>query len=568
MRSSFGSFPASHPSSTRKKSKNQKNSLSGDQPALSPRRLSLFNTSTRSVIQELPFTEAVLAVRMNRRALVAVSGSGGGGGGGRQAASSSSSAAAASSSRPAGTPRHVSVFALDTLELVASSEHGAGASSPSSSSAPRSSSSAPASSPAPLPAGSAPSAVALSPCADPCLLALPSGSGGGSVRVYDLGPTVDAATSGGSGSGGGGGGGGGCGGGGGRPVLPAPLFEIPRAHSAPLAAAAWSADASLLATASTKGTLVRVWEVERRAKRGGGAAVVGRKLCAFRRGSTPAGATALAFGPPREAGGGSIRGEQQQQQQQQRQQQQQPRRPRRPRRPELLAAASERGTVHLFRLPREGEDEEEGGDDGGAGERGAVGAGKEGQGAGRAVAALLSSSSRALLSGRPRAPPSAAAAARLPDALAARAVATVRLPAPTAGVSLALYAKGGGGASGGKQEERKQTGAGGGGGGGGSESDGERDGASSLDGAPRAEPSSEPPAKAATTVTVLGLAVATVEGALYEYSVEIDRAKFRGRRGSGGRSNSGGGGTGGGGENDSGVSVSLERELFVGRGAD
>ena len=459
MRSSFGSFPASHPSSTRKKSKNQKNSLSGDQPALSPRRLSLFNTSTRSVIQELPFTEAVLAVRMNRRALVAVSGSGGGGGGGRQAASSSSSAAAASSSRPAGTPRHVSVFALDTLELVASSEHGAGASSPSSSSAPRSSSSAPASSPAPLPAGSAPSAVALSPCADPCLLALPSGSGGGSVRVYDLGPTVDAATSGGSGSGGGGGGGGGCGGGGGRPVLPAPLFEIPRAHSAPLAAAAWSADASLLATASTKGTLVRVWEVERRAKRGGGAAVVGRKLCAFRRGSTPAGATALAFGPPREAGGGSIRGEQQQQQQQQRQQQQQPRRPRRPRRPELLAAASERGTVHLFRLPREGEDEEEGGDDGGAGERGAVGAGKEGQGAGRAVAALLSSSSRALLSGRPRAPPSAAAAARLPDALAARAVATVRLPAPTAGVSLALYAKGGGGASGGKQEERKQTGA-------------------------------------------------------------------------------------------------------------
>ena len=518
------------------------------------------------MIQELPFTEAVLAVRMNRRALVAVSGSGGGGGGGRQAASSSSSAAAASSSRPAGTPRHVSVFALDTLELVASSEHGAGASSPSSS-APRSSSSAPASSPAPLPAGSAPSAVALSPCADPCLLALPSGSGGGSVRVYDLGPTVDAATSGGSGSGGGGGGGGGCGGGGGRPVLPAPLFEIPRAHSAPLAAAAWSADASLLATASTKGTLVRVWEVEQRAKRGGGAAVVGRKLCAFRRGSTPAGATALAFGPPREAGGGSLGGEQQQQQQQQRQQQQQPRRPRRPRRPELLAAASERGTVHLFRLPQEGEDEEEGGDDGGAGERGAVGAGKEGQGAGRAVAALLSSSSRAVLSGRPRAPPSAAAAARLPDALAARAVATVRLPAPTAGVSLALYAKGGGGASGGKQEEKKQTGAGGGGGGG-SESDGERDGASSLDGAPRAEPSSEPPAKAATTVTILGLAVATVEGALYEYSVEIDRAKFRGRRGSGGRSNSGGGGTGGGGENDSGVSVSLERELFVGRGAD
>jgi hypothetical protein len=385
------------------------------------------------------------------------------------------------------------------------------------------------------------------------------------VRVYDLGPTVDAATSGGSGSGGGGGGGGGCGGGGGRPVLPAPLFEIPRAHSAPLAAAAWSADASLLATASTKGTLVRVWEVERRARRGGGAAIVGRKLCAFRRGSTPAGATALAFGPPREAGGGSIGGEQQQQQQQ-RQQQQQPRRPRRPRRPELLAAASERGTVHLFRLPREREDEEEGGDEGGAGERGAVAAGREGQGAGRAVAALLSSSSRALLSGSPRAPPSAAAAARLPDALAARAVATVRLPAPTAGVSLALYAKGGGGASGGKQEEKKQTGAGGGGGG--SESDGERDGASSLDGAPRAEPSSEPPAKAATTVTVLGLAVATVEGALYEYSVEIDRAKFRGRRGSGGRSNSGGGGTGGGGENDSGVSVSLERELFVGRGAD
>ena len=39
----------------------------GEQPKLTPRKLSLLNTTTQSVIQDLSFTSTVLAVRMNRK---------------------------------------------------------------------------------------------------------------------------------------------------------------------------------------------------------------------------------------------------------------------------------------------------------------------------------------------------------------------------------------------------------------------------------------------------------------------------------------------------------------------
>ena len=46
----------------------------GEQPALTPRRLTLYNTATRATIQELPFGDAVGGVRLNRAVAVAVAG--------------------------------------------------------------------------------------------------------------------------------------------------------------------------------------------------------------------------------------------------------------------------------------------------------------------------------------------------------------------------------------------------------------------------------------------------------------------------------------------------------------
>jgi len=41
----------------------------GEQPALTPRKLTLMNTTTQSVIQDLSFPSSVLAVRVNRKRL-------------------------------------------------------------------------------------------------------------------------------------------------------------------------------------------------------------------------------------------------------------------------------------------------------------------------------------------------------------------------------------------------------------------------------------------------------------------------------------------------------------------
>jgi autophagy-related protein 18 len=39
----------------------------GDQPTLTPRRLSVINTSSNSVIRDLSFSSSVLAVRLNKQ---------------------------------------------------------------------------------------------------------------------------------------------------------------------------------------------------------------------------------------------------------------------------------------------------------------------------------------------------------------------------------------------------------------------------------------------------------------------------------------------------------------------
>lgn len=41
--------------------------FAGEQPVLTPRKLTLMNTTTRSLIQDLSFPSSILAVRMNKK---------------------------------------------------------------------------------------------------------------------------------------------------------------------------------------------------------------------------------------------------------------------------------------------------------------------------------------------------------------------------------------------------------------------------------------------------------------------------------------------------------------------
>lgn len=192
----------------------------GDQPALTPRRLSVINTSSNSVIRDLSFSSSVLAVRLNRQRLVAV------------------------------LDGRAHIHALQTLAQLRIIET------------------------PPNPKGLA----ALTPSSEPCLLALPASNTAGVLRVYDL--LVD----------------------GGHVVC-----EI-QAHKSPLAALAWSHNGAYLATASTTGTVIRVYSMPHAAK-----------AFSFRRGTYPAVIHCLAFSPEGYD-------------------------------PPLLAAASSHGTIHLFRL--------------------------------------------------------------------------------------------------------------------------------------------------------------------------------------------------------------------------
>ena len=131
--------------------------------------------------------------------------------------------------------------------------------------------------------------AALTPCAEgegPCLLALSAGGdagpGAGRVAVHDL--------------------------------LAGTVLTALDAHRSPVRALAWHANGGLLATASDRGTVVRVHYLSQSTR--------GAPAAQLRRGAAPAAIQALAFSPP-----GVW--------------------------PPLLAAASER-TVHVWRVPLPG----------------------------------------------------------------------------------------------------------------------------------------------------------------------------------------------------------------------
>lgn len=192
----------------------------GEQPTLTPRKLFLVNTATGSIIQDISLPTSVLAVRLNRERLVVV------------------------------LERRTLVHDLKTLELLRTLETEAN------------------------PQG----CCALSTCFDPCLLALPSSSTRGTMRVYNAAVTGSSVE---------------C--------------EV-TAHNSPIAVMAWNQDASLLASASSKGTVLRVHRMPQ-----------ANKVYSFRRGSRPAPIHALAFTPLEVQ-------------------------------PPLLCATSGHGTVHIFKL--------------------------------------------------------------------------------------------------------------------------------------------------------------------------------------------------------------------------
>ncbi|GFR50725.1 hypothetical protein Agub_g12982, partial [Astrephomene gubernaculifera] len=193
----------------------------GEQPALTPRKLTIMNTSASRTIQELSYPTSVLAVRMNRQRLVVV------------------------------TAKRAHVYGMHNLAClrVIDTEDS--------------------------PAGGC---CALTACHEPNLLALPASASSGAVRIYDL------AQDGGN-----------------------VLSEV-RAHQTPVVTLAWSSDGALLATASAKGTVIRVHRMP-------GAA----RSHSFRRGATSAAIQSMAFSAP----GLPV---------------------------QLLVAASSHGTVHVFRL--------------------------------------------------------------------------------------------------------------------------------------------------------------------------------------------------------------------------
>mmetsp|Transcript_47261 Transcript_47261/g.120573 ORF Transcript_47261/g.120573 Transcript_47261/m.120573 type:complete len:371 (-) Transcript_47261:355-1467(-) len=120
--------------------------------------------------------------------------------------------------------------------------------------------------------------VAVSPSSENCLLALPTSSSAGRITLYDM--LID---------------GGGV------------VTEIP-AHNSQLELMSFNRDGTMLASASVKGTVIRVHHMPQ-----------GSLLFSFRRGTYPATIYSFAFSAPGEE-------------------------------PELLAAASSNGSVHLFHL--------------------------------------------------------------------------------------------------------------------------------------------------------------------------------------------------------------------------
>ena len=225
----------------------------GDTPALSPRRLCILSTATRAPIAEVLCAAPVVAVRLSRERLVLL------------------------------LERRAIAHDLATLNIVDEVDT------------------------APNAAGLC--ALASSASRERPYLAVPAQSAPGAVTVRSLGATVRGAAAARAS----------CPlegvpnvrelrGGGASRAQPSTVCEV-AAHSSAIAALALTPDGTLLATASVKGTVIRVHSLPR-----------ATPLCSLRRGARPARVFCLAFSA---ASGGA---------------------------PPLLAASCDSGTVHLFQL--------------------------------------------------------------------------------------------------------------------------------------------------------------------------------------------------------------------------
>jgi len=166
----------------------------GEQPAFSPRRLKMWNTKTKTVICELNFVSAIVAVKLNKRRLVVLL------------------------ETKAQIFDFVSLSMLQTLDTV------------------------------PNPKG----LCALAVNNTNSYLALPASTSAGEVLVFD--------------------------------AVNLHAVNHIHAHKAPLASMAFNDDGSMLATASEKGTVIRVFSIPH-----------ATKLYTFRRGSYPAHIYSLSF---------------------------------------------------------------------------------------------------------------------------------------------------------------------------------------------------------------------------------------------------------------------------------
>lgn len=188
----------------------------GEQPAYSPRRLQLVNTKTQQVICELNFASAVLAVRLNRKRLVAV------------------------------LNTQIHIYDLSSMKLLHTLDT------------------------PPNPRG----ACALSPNDDNCYLAYPTGSGtSGEVCLFD--------------------------------ALNLQTLNVISAHKSPVVTMTFNYTGTMLATASDKGTVIRVFSIPQ-----------SNKSYTFRRGSYAATIHSLSINMSST----------------------------------LLCASSDTGTIHVFRL--------------------------------------------------------------------------------------------------------------------------------------------------------------------------------------------------------------------------
>ncbi|KAJ2785385.1 autophagy protein [Coemansia interrupta] len=183
---------------------------SGDQPTLSPRRLQIINTKRQSIICELTFPTTILAVKLNRRRLIAV------------------------------LEEHIYVYDISNMKLLHTIET------------------------PPNPTG----ICAMSPSSDNCFIAYPTPA---SVSIPSSKP-------------------------GASPEIPATtdvmIFDantceainIIQAHKTPVSCLAVNRDGTLLATASDKGTVIRVFSLPS-----------AQKIAQFRRGAYPAKIHSITF---------------------------------------------------------------------------------------------------------------------------------------------------------------------------------------------------------------------------------------------------------------------------------